>query len=89
MKLVVKRNGRDQDFDVKKIYASVFAACIAVKVLDEQAELIAENVSKNVEEELGDRENIKSGELSELVYKHLGNYDQDAAFLYFSHRNIA
>jgi transcriptional regulator NrdR family protein len=89
MKLVVKRNGRNQDFDVKKLYASVFAACIAVKVLDEQAELIAENVSNNVVEELSDRESIRSSELSEIIYKHLENFEKDAAFLYFSHRNVA
>ncbi len=89
MKLVVKRNGRDQEFDVKKLYASVFAACIAVRVQDEQAELIAQNVSDNIVAELESQESIKSVNLSELIYKHLGNYNQDAAFLYFSHRNVA
>lgn len=89
MKLVVKRNGYNQVFDIKKLYASVYSSCLAIHHQIEQAELIADSVSKNVAEEIQSEEIVKSEEISKLTYKHLLNYDEDAAFLYHSHRNIS
>lgn len=89
MKLVVKRKGHNQDFDPKKLYASIYAACIALRMKEGQAELIADNVSKDVTDELSHIESVDSKELTEMVVKFLEQYDTDAAYLYKSHRDIS
>lgn len=89
MKLIVKRKGHSQDFDPKKLYASIYAACIAIRMREGQAELIADNVSKDVTDELSHMHTVDSKQLTEMVVKFLEQYDGDAAYLYHSHRDIS
>lgn len=89
MKLVVKRKGHKQEFDPKKLYASIYSACIALRMREGQAELIADNVSKDITDELANNSSIDSKELISMVVESLEQYDSDAAFLYRSHRDIS
>jgi hypothetical protein len=54
-----------------------------------QAELIADNVSKDVTDELSHSTTVDSKELTEIVVKSLEQYDSDAAYLYRSHRDVS
>ena len=88
MKHIVKRKGHKEPFESRKIYASVFAACMAIRMGDEEAELIAHMVSDEVEKELKDVKEIDAHSIHKHVTKALSKYNVDAAFIYDTHKDI-
>ncbi len=86
---IVKRKGHKEKFDARKIYASVFAACMVLRMKDEEAELIAHMVSDEVEKELKDLKQMEAHKIHKLVTKNLGKYNPNAAYIYDTHRDIS
>ena len=89
MTLIVKRKGHKEEFDARKVYASVYAACLNVRMHEGEAELIADKVSKEVEEQLGDQAELDSNRILQLTAEALRKYDSDAAFMYETHRDVS
>ena len=85
---IVKRKGHKEPFDARKIYASVFAACMVLRMGDEESELIAHMVSDEVEKELKDVKEIDAHSIHKQVTKSLRKYNADAAFIYDTHKDI-
>ena len=88
MKLV-KRKGHTEEFDQKKLYASVYAACMTLRMKEEEAELLAETVSGEVGKALASHDELSSQTIHSHVAKALHRYNPDAAFLYDTHRDIS
>ncbi len=88
MKHIVKRKGHTEIFDARKVYASVYAACLAVNTEGSAAELLAEKVTENVKEWLIDKKEVTADDIHRAVTKHLKVYNPDAAYLHETHHII-
>ena len=89
MKHIVKRAGHSENFEDRKVYASVFAACVAVRAQATDAELIAKEVSKDLSQWVLDKSSVTSHQIAQEVFKSLRLYNSDAAYLYEHHRDIS
>ena len=85
---VVKRAGHSEPYDERKLYASIFASCIAVRENVPTAELIAERVSQDIAKWLGSKHEITSHDIRTHAAIHLKEYNDDAAWIYKHHKNI-
>jgi transcriptional regulator NrdR family protein len=88
MKHVVKRAGHAEAFDNKKLYVSIFAACLAMREPVGTAEIIAEKVSTDVETWIEKKSEVLSNDIRRVAAKHLYSYNPDAAYAYMHHRII-
>ncbi|MEX1051950.1 MAG: ATP cone domain-containing protein [Patescibacteria group bacterium] len=89
MKHIVKRAGHEETFDPKKVYASVYAACLAVRAERQEAELLAGEVMKDLEKWVADKHQVTSHQIAEQTVASLRLYNSDAAYLYQHHRDIS
>jgi transcriptional regulator NrdR family protein len=88
MKHIVKRAGHNELYDERKLYASVFSACQAVREPMGSAELIADKVVKDVNEWLDKKHEVTSNDIRAQAAKHLHAYHADAAYIYRHHRVV-
>lgn len=89
MKHIIKRKGHKEPYDERKLYASIFASCMSLRIKEEQAELIANTVTSEVEEKIRDKEEIAAHDLFSYALSSLKKYNPDAAFLYKKHREVS
>ncbi|MCA9349123.1 hypothetical protein KC878_03190 [Candidatus Saccharibacteria bacterium] len=85
---LVKRAGHTEAYDNKKLYASIYAACLSVREPAGSAELIANQVVGDVEHWLSHKHEITSNDIRRMAAKHLQVYHPDAAYMYFHHRVV-
>ena len=88
MKHIIKRAGHVEAYDDKKLYASIFAACLVVREPVGTAELLAEKVTNEVEEWLKKKSEVLSNDIRRIAAKHLYTHNPDAAYAYLHHRII-
>lgn len=86
---IVKRKGHKENFDERKIYASVFAACMVLRMTNKEAELIANAVTKEVNDSLKNTHEMSSNTIHKTVAESLKKYNPDAAYMYDTHRDIS
>lgn len=89
MKHIVKRKGHKEQFDDKKLYASIYAACMSLRMEDEEAETISQMVCDEVKSAIKNLEEVSSEKLQNEAAKSLGKYHPDAAYLYKTHMDIS
>ena len=89
MNHVVKRGGHTEAYDQRKLYATVFSACIAVRVPEGEAELVAEKVCQDLDNWMKIKKEVTSHDIHRVAVKHLRVYNPDAAYIYEHHRNIS
>ena len=87
-KLIVKRAGHTESYDQRKLYASIYSACLAVREAPQTAELIAEKVVAEVEKWLELKHEVTSGDLKLRAQASLKTLNPDAFYIYENHRNI-
>ena len=78
---VVKRRGHKQKFDERKLYASIYAACLLEHMDEEKCEKMANHVTKKVKNDLKRKSVIESDTIFRLVIKHLVKKDKEAAYI--------
>ena len=88
MKHIVKRHGHTEPFDERKLYASVYAACLAVRATEGEAELVAEKVTESVNGWLEPKTEVTAHDIRRQASTHLNVYNQDAAYMYKNHREL-
>lgn len=88
MKHIVKRAGHLEPFDERKLYASVYASALSVREPAGSAELIAQEVVKQVSDWLETKHEVTSTDIRHQAAKHLKAINPDAAFQYLHHRVI-
>lgn len=89
MEHIVKRKGHKERFDERKVYASVFAACMTLRMSDEEGEMIAHMVSHEVSDEFKTVHEVSSHSIHNFVVKSLKKYNSDVAYIYDTHRDIS
>ncbi len=88
MKHIVKRKGHEEHFDERKVYASTFAACLNIHMNKKEAEKCADKVMGEVGRWIKKKEEVTSNDISREVIKALKKINEDAAFMYETHRDI-
>lgn len=86
MKHIVKRGGRAEDYDVRKLYASIYASCLSVNEPVSAAELVADKVSVDIAEWLSKKSEVSSNDIRKKAAVYLEDLNPHAAFLYKHHR---
>ncbi len=79
---VVKRKGKLQAFDGRKLFASVYHACRDVHMEEEAAEVLAEKVLARVEAGIAGKEKVDSMELFQMVIRELSSLNGEAGYRY-------
>ncbi|MDD5172340.1 MAG: ATP cone domain-containing protein [Candidatus ainarchaeum sp.] len=88
MTFVVKRKGKKEVFDEKKLYASIFAACQECGMENEKAEHVADRIVHELESHLKDRQEVNSTEIFGFVIEKLARINEAVAFMYQTHREL-
>ncbi len=86
---IVKRRGLKQQFDERKVFGSIFAACLSVKIEHLQAEKIADQVCKQVIRWLDNKQSVTSDQIFKQVGEELSKLNKEAGFLYITHRDLS
>lgn len=86
---IVKRRGHKQEFDERKVYASVFAACLNAQIDNEEAESIANLVTREIKEWVEGENEVSSDAIFEKAGEKLKRLSKEAAFMYKTHRDIS
>ena len=85
---IVKRAGHTEPYDQKKVYAAVFAACLAVREPAGSSELVANKVMKDVNHWIQKKHEVTANDIRRQASKHLKAYNQDAAHMLLHHRIV-
>jgi len=86
MKHIVKRNGKSEIFDNRKLYTSIYASCLSEHLTEKVAEQIALKISKEVETWLASKNEVTSNDIRHKSEKLLSKIDPNAGYLYSHHR---
>ena len=86
---IVKRKGHKQKFDERKLYASVYAACLSAHVDKEEAEATANLVGREIKKWMEGKKEVTSNEIFNQTGEELSHLNKDAAFMYTTHRDIS
>jgi transcriptional regulator NrdR family protein len=86
MAVVVKRRGKSEPFDEKKIYASVLAACTECKMGKKESDVVAWKMVDEVKKFLRGKTEVNSTEIFGLIIQKLAKEHEPAAFMYQTHR---
>ncbi len=82
MKHVVKRKGHTEEYEPRKLYASVYAACLNCHYGEEVSEEIASTVLEYMNNFMEDRHEVTSQELRKHIIDTLEEFDEDIAMMY-------
>ena len=86
---ILKRKGHTQEFDERKLYASIYAACLSSHTPHQEAENMANLVTQEVKKWLANQEEITSDKIFKQAVVELEHLNKDAAFMYSTHRDIS
>src|SRR3989344_8752045 len=82
---VVKRKGHTEEFDEKKAYGSVYAACASTHYDEMQCEKIAGGVTKKIKKFIKNKKEIKATDIRKKIENELKKKDEELAFFYEQH----
>jgi transcriptional regulator NrdR family protein len=86
MRHIVKRAGHSEVYDARKLYASVYSACLSVREHPGSAELISKEVTEEFEKWLTNKHEITANDIRKRASEHLKAINPDAAHIYTHHR---
>jgi transcriptional regulator NrdR family protein len=89
MALVVKRRGKTQEYDEKKVYASIYAACLECSMGEKKCEDVAQTVVNELKKFLKGKKEVNSTEIFGFVIQKLAKDHEPVAFMYQTHRDIS
>jgi len=89
MNHIVKRHGHSEPYDEKKLYASIYSACLSVREPAGSAELVADKVVEYISEWLSKKHEVTANDIRRHATVHLKSFNPDAAQLYLHHRNFS
>lgn len=84
----MKRAGHTEPYDERKLYASIYAACLSVREHPGSAELIAQEVVRGFEKWLANKHEVTSNDIRREAAAHLKAINPDAGHIYLHHRVI-
>ena len=86
---IVKRKGHKQQFDERKLYASIYAACLSAHTDKEQAAATSDLAVREIKKWLDKKAEVSSDQIFKKTGEELGHLNKDAAFMYTTHRDIS
>ncbi|HLC49958.1 MAG TPA: ATP cone domain-containing protein [Candidatus Nanoarchaeia archaeon] len=86
---LVKRRGHVEHYDERKVYGSCYFACRNAHLSEQEAEHIAEKVSAVITKWVNRKKVISSNEIFHALIEEMKKHNEDAAFLYETHRDIS
>ena len=85
---VVKRHGKKEKFDERKLYASIYSAALVAGYGEQKAERLADSICNTIKKRYS-KKTITSTELKKQTIKELKKKDKDIAFLYETHLDLS
>ena len=85
MAIIVKRKGRKENFDERKVYGSVYAACASAHYDEAKCEKIADEITKKIKKFIKNKKEIKSTDICKKIEGELKKKDKELAFFYEQH----
>jgi len=85
---LVKREGKLEKFDERKIYASCYAACLSSHVKKKEAEHICGKVAKEIKGWIKTKKLVTSNQIFKKTTAVIRKHHKDAAFMYSTHRDV-
>lgn len=83
--VVVKRQGRKESFDERKVYGSVYAACASAQYSERSCERTSAEITKNVKAFVKKRPAVDSSAIRKKVIAELKKKGKELAFFYEQH----
>ena len=80
--IVVKRRGRKENFDERKIYASIYSACMSRYLNEPKCESIAAGITNVIKRWLNNKNVITSNQIRKKVRTELGKKGRDLVYHY-------
>ena len=84
-KCIVKRKGHTEEFDEKKVYGSVYAACASAHYGEADCEKTADSVTKAIKKFAKSKKSMQSSKIREKINAELKKKDKELAFFYEQH----
>lgn len=86
---IVKRRGHTEIYDERKVYGSCFFACRNAHLSEKEAEEICKKVSAAVTKWIKTKKMASSNNIFRMLIRELKKHNEDASFLYETHRDIS
>ena len=86
---IVKRKGHAELYDERKVYGSCFFACRSAHLSEKEAEEICNKVCKAITKWVNRKKIVSSNDVFKMLTQELKKHNEDAAFLYETHRDIS
>ncbi|MBI3413157.1 MAG: hypothetical protein HY051_03695 [Candidatus Aenigmarchaeota archaeon] len=86
---VVKRKGRTEKFDERKVYASCYSACMTCGMKERECEMVATKISAEIKKWVRKEKRVTSLQIFRKVASVLKKVHKPAAFMYETHRDIS
>ena len=86
---IVKRKGHTELYDERKVYGSCFFACRNAHLSEQEAEEICNKVAAQITKWVKKKKLVTSDDIFRVLISELNKHNEDAAFLYETHRDIS
>lgn len=86
-KYIIKRKGKKEHYDERKVYASCYAAALNCEYGEKEAEKLANEIAKKVTAWIKKKKVVNSSEIREKVISLIK--EKDVALMYKSHLDIS
>lgn len=86
---IVKRKGHIELYDERKVYGSCYFACRNAHLSEVESEWICNKVCTSLTKSINKQKVVSSDGIFKMLIEKLKIYNEDAAFLYETHRDIS
>lgn len=86
---IVKRKGHAEIYDEGKVYGSCFFACRNAHLSKQESEQICRKVSAAITKWVRAKKVVSSNDIFRMLIQELKEHNEDASFLYETHRDIS
>lgn len=87
--VIVKRGAGAEHYEERKVYASAYFACRNAHLDEKTAEKISAKVASSITARIKKEKIISSDRIFKMITEELRNHNDDAAFMYETHRDIS
>mgnify|MGYP001246245199 CR=1 FL=1 len=82
---IVKRKGHTEEFDEKKVYGSVYAACASAHYEECDCEKTSDEITKKLKNFVKTKKQVQSTDIRKKIEAELKKKDEELAFFYEHH----
>ncbi len=86
---IVKRKGHTELYDERKVYGSCYFACRNAHLSEKESEDICNKVCIAVTRWIIKQRIVSSNDIFNIIIQELKRHNDDAAFLYETHKDIS